>query len=336
MDGQNAATEIEFFKTQPFTDIASALGYKPDRSESSEASTVLRHVDGDKVVVKLNDGKHGKHWVYFSVVDRTDHGTIVDFVQRRTGGTLGDVRKTIRDITGHNRTNPKVLLPIAQTPFPEKADPDKLENVRVCPVDPDGFRKKALAVWNAATWNPEHPYLLSRGLDRGTLADPRFADTYRQDNNGNVVFPNYDRGGMCGYERRGPATKKFGKDVKKGLWFTQNIRTASAIIVTEAPIDALSHSRLYAFADSAYCAYCAMGGSIGTRQRDLLAGLFAKADARNAMVIIGTDSDVAGDQFFEELALLAPMRLRRHRPIGKDWNEDLVFCNREQGGTSWN
>ena len=326
MDGQNAATEIEFFKTQPFTDIAFALGYKPDGKASSGGSTVLRREDGDKVVVKLD----GKHWVYFSIHDRTDHGSIVDFVQRRTGGTLGEVRKTIREATGHNRTNPKILLPTAPIHAQGLPQPSTVT------TDPDGFRKKAYAVWNAATWNPDHPYLLSRGLDRGTLADPRFADTYRQDNNGNVVFPNYDRGGMCGYERRGPATKKFGKDVKKGLWFTQNIKTAAAIIVTEAPIDALSHSRLYAFADSAYCAYCAMGGSIGTRQRDLLAGLFAKADARNAMVIIATDNDAAGDQFFEELALLAPMRLRRHRPIGKDWNADLEFCNREQGGTSWN
>lgn len=63
-----------------------------------------------------------------------------------------------------------------------------------------------------------------------------------------------------------PVTKKFGKDVKKGLWLTPNIKTASAIIITESAIDALSHSRLYAFVDSAYCA---MGGSIGSRQRDL-------------------------------------------------------------------
>ncbi len=322
MDGLHAATEIEFFKTQPFTDIAAALGYKPDRSESSGASTVLRHEDGDKVVVKKGD----KYWVYFSVHDRTDHGSIIDFVQRRTGGTLGEVRKTIREATGQTRTNPDIPFPTAPIHAQGLPQPSTVA------TDPDGFRKKSLAVWNAATWNPRHPYLLSRGLDRGTLADSQFFDSFRQDQRGNVVFPNYDRGGMCGYERRGPVTKKFGKDVKKGLWLTPNIKTASAIIITESAIDALSHSRLYAFADSAYCA---MGGSIGSRQRDLLTGLFTKACDRNALVVIATDNDVAGDQFFEELALLAPMRLRRHRPIGKDWNEDLEFCNREQGGTSW-
>ena len=331
MDGLHAATEIEFFKTQPFTDIASALGYKPDRSESSGASTVLRHGDGDKVVVKLNDGKHGKHWVYFSVVDRTDHGSIIDFVQRRTGGTLGDVRKTIREATGHNGTNPKVPFPTAQNPGKDLPPPSTPT------TDPDGFRKKSLAVWNAATWNPAHPYLLDRGLDRATLADPLFADTFRQDTHGNVVFPNYDRGGMCGYERRGPVTKKFGRDVKKGLWLTPNLKTASVIFITESAIDAMSHFRLYASQyANAYCAYCAMGGSIGSRQRDLMTGLLSKAGDRNAMVVVATDSDEAGDRFFDELGLLAPMRLKRHKPIDKDWNADLAYCNREQGGTSWN
>ena len=330
MDGLHAATEIDLFKTQPFTDIASALGYKPDGKESSGASTVLRHGDGDKVVVKLADGKHGKHWVYFSVHDRTDHGSIIDFIQRRTGGTLGEVRKWLRDITGHNRTNPDIPFPTAQNPGKNLPPPS------TATADPDGFRKKSLAVWSTATWNPEHPYLLDRGLDRATLADPRFLDTFRQDNNGNVVFPNYDRGGLCGYERRGPVTKKFGKDVKKGLWVSANLKTATTIVITESVIDALSHSRLYANAYSADCAYCAMGGSIGTRQRDLMTGLFAKAADRNALVVVATDNDAAGDQFFDDLSLLAPMRLRRHRPIEKDWNADLAYCNREQGGALWN
>lgn len=322
MDRLHAATEIEFFKAQPFADIAAALGYTPDGKASSGGSTVLRREDGDKVAVK----RDGKHWVYFSVHDRTDHGSIVDFIQRRTGGTLGDVRKALRDITGHNGT---FILPTAPNPGQD------LPPSSTVATDPDGFRKKSLAVWNAATWNPEHPYLLSRGLDHATLADFRFANTFRQDAHGNAVFPNYDRGGLCGYERRGPAVKMFGKDVKKGLWVSANLKNSYAIIITESAIDALSHSRLYADAYYAYYAYCAIGGAIGSRQRDLLAGLLAKAGDRNALVVIATDNDAAGDSFYNELSVLAPMRLERHRPIDKDWNADLAYCNREQGGTSW-
>lgn len=304
----HSTTELDAFKRFDFATVAAAFGYSRDNRASTNVSAVLRS-DSDKVVVKPD----GDHWVYFSVHDLADHGSIIDFVQRRTGGTLGAIRKLLRDITGARYET-----------FPPTA--------RSFQADSSDYRKKSLAVWNAATWNAANPYLLDRGLDRGTLADHRFADTFRQDTHGNVVFPHYDRGGMCGYERRGHEVKTFGKDVKKGLWFTPNIKAASAIVVTESAIDALSHFRLYGWD----VGYVALGGSIGSRQRDLLAGLFAKSADRQVLVVIATDNDEAGDQFFEQLGLLAPMRLKRHKPIGKDWNDDLAFCNREQGGTTWN
>src|SRR5258708_22332251 len=56
-------------------------GYQRDRRESSVSSHVLRHpATDDKIVVRKD--KDG-HWTYFSVRDDRDHGTIVDFVQRR-------------------------------------------------------------------------------------------------------------------------------------------------------------------------------------------------------------------------------------------------------------
>ena len=303
--------ELDHFKRLDFATLVARLGYERDHKSSSGASTVLRTAAGDKVVVKLN----GDDWVYFSVHDQADHGTIVDFVQRRTGGNLGQVRKTIRDLSGHGFS-----LPVARSSGSSSTNPDL------------NGRKKSLAVWNASRWNPEHPYLLDRGLDRATLADPRVLDTYRQDHRGNVIFPHRDRQGLCGYELRNVGFKSFGKDVKKGLWITANLKTASAIVIVESAIDALSHCQLYQLP----LAYVALGGSIGTRQRDLLTGLFAKAHARNALVIVATDNDRAGDGFFDDLSLLAPMRLKRHRAIGKDWTDDLVFCNHEQGGIQWN
>lgn len=98
-------------------------------------------------------------------------------------------------------------------------------------------------------------------------------------------------------------------------------------MICESPIDCLSHWQLYGWD----VAYVSLGGTIGNRQRDLLTGLLAKANARQAMVIVGTDNDAAGDGYFEELSLLAPMRLERHRPIGKDWSDDLAYVNRENG-----
>ena len=41
----------------------------------------MRSPDGDKVVIAVN-GSNG-HWIYFSVRDDADNGTIIDFIQNR-------------------------------------------------------------------------------------------------------------------------------------------------------------------------------------------------------------------------------------------------------------
>src|SRR3984957_7537386 len=80
-------------------------GYQRDRRESSVASHVLRHpATDDKIVVRKDrDG----HWTYFSVRDDRDHGTIVDFEQRRgRHASLGSVRQELRQWVGTARPLP--------------------------------------------------------------------------------------------------------------------------------------------------------------------------------------------------------------------------------------
>ena len=72
--------------------VVDRYGYQRDRRESSVSSHVLRHpATDDKIVVRKDrDG----HWTYFSVRDDRDHGTLVDFVQRRGRPlSLGAVRE---------------------------------------------------------------------------------------------------------------------------------------------------------------------------------------------------------------------------------------------------
>jgi len=96
--------ELDSFKRLNLVDFAATMGYSVDHDESSKLSIVLRNGD-DKVIAKL--AEQTEHWVYFSVRDESDHGTIVDFVQHRTGESLGHVKKAIR---GHARKNPSSLL----------------------------------------------------------------------------------------------------------------------------------------------------------------------------------------------------------------------------------
>jgi hypothetical protein len=37
-----------------------------------------------------------RHWIYFTIGEDTDNGSIIDFVQKRKGGNLGDVRRALR------------------------------------------------------------------------------------------------------------------------------------------------------------------------------------------------------------------------------------------------
>ena len=76
---------------------AAGQGYELDPKESWRGSCVMRHPGGDKIVVKRGwDG----HYVYFSVRQDDDNGSIIDFVQYRQKLSLGAVRKELRPWIG--------------------------------------------------------------------------------------------------------------------------------------------------------------------------------------------------------------------------------------------
>ena len=293
--------ELDSFKQMNFVSFVKTMGYELDERESTRSSFVLRDGGGDKVVAKTNEGGH---WVYFSVRDPADHGTIVDFVQRRTGDDLGHIKKRLR---GHARQNPS-------SPYRPSCKPSTAVSVQ-----DEGYRKKVAAVWKAARWEPEPAYLLGRGLTKETMAAVLFVNTFRVDTNNNVVFPHFDRQGMCGYELRNTSLKTFGGGTKKGLWYSKNCVSSLSIVICESSIDCLSYHQLH----GGDAGYVSLGGAIGTRQRDLLTGLFIKAQRRSARVIVATDNDAAGEVYFEQLQLLSPFALERQTPCGKDWNDDL-------------
>src|ERR1039458_4583966 len=82
-----------------------------DKRESWRGSAVMRN-GGDKVVIKLDgDG----HYVYFSVRDDRDNGSIIDFVQHRKRLSLGEVRKELRPWIGRSpRSRPR--FPVLEKP----------------------------------------------------------------------------------------------------------------------------------------------------------------------------------------------------------------------------
>lgn len=182
------AEEIHRFKTDiNLVEYAESQGYELDQRESSRSSAVLRAGD-DKIVVATDSDGHG---IYFSVRDPSDHGTIIDFVQKRQGLSLGQARKVLRPWIGGDASS--ICLVLQRKPAADR--PRK-------PAPSSADRQQVLAVWmRMQPTEGRHPYLeRERQLAPATLADPRFRGMVRIDDRGNAVFPHFDQDGLAGYE----------------------------------------------------------------------------------------------------------------------------------------
>lgn len=301
---ENRRDELERFKIEiNFAEYIASQGYQLDRRESSRNSAVMRHSNGDKLVVATDQDGHG---IYFSVRDDRDNGSIIDFVQRRQGMNLGQVRRELRPWVGDSSSYRPLPVP---------------ERIRK-PESSTADRQRVLAAYMQMESQPQggHPYLLRRGLNAETLADPRFVGAIRQDGRGNAVFPHYDRGGLSGYELKNDRFTGFSKGGEKRLWYSANLGHAPRVVIVESAIDAMSHAQATGDRDAAYVS---IGGQPSPAQWDLIRAALDKAQKRVAEVVIGTDADDAGDRLAERIEALAPGAERQQPSQGKDWNDQL-------------
>lgn len=301
--------ELERFKREiNLVEYALAQGYEIDRRKSTRSIVVMRRAE-DKIVVSTDQDGHG---IYFSVRDDRDHGTIIDFIQRRKGLTLGEVRKELRQWLNES------YIKVARKKIP-KPQPTTRDRVQV------------LTAWLRTKPQPYggHPYLRSRGISTHILTDPRFDSMIRIDQYQNAVFPHYDQEGLCGYELKNYGFTGFASGGAKGLWHSTNISRARRIVIVESAIDALSHAQLYYDPQTAYIS---TSGQPSNAQWKLLERTLQKAQARGALVVVATDADRAGDRLAMEIYRLAPGAIRE-RPTAKDWNDQLQGKKMAHHGT---
>lgn len=294
--------ELERFKTGVnLSEFAASRGYALDRRESSRNSAVMRHPDGDKIVIARHEGGA---WVYFSVRDARDNGTVIDFLQHRDGGSLGEVRKTLRAWSGS-----------AQPSVPEIAFVRDL-----FPVSRD--RAAVMAAWERARATLVLPYLTSRGLGPEVLSLPIFAGCLRVDERGNALFPHYDREGLCGFEIKNRDFTGFAAGGVKGLWYSKARATDNRLVLTESAIDAMS---FHVLQGDDRTRYMSTGGSLNPQQPALIRGAMKKLPL-GGVVLLAFDADEGGEKLTEEVRAFAPSgrELRRVVPEGgKDWNQVL-------------
>lgn len=287
-------------------------GYELDRKASSRGSGVLRHPDGDKVVIARDAAGH---WIYFSVRDDQDNGTIIDFIQQRRSRSLGEVRRELRQwLPGCENAALPASARRSAPPTLQPATPTDLETVR----------KRFEAMQPVAG---HHAYLeAERGIPTDVLAHPRFAGCIRTDARGNAVFPHWNAEGLCGFELKNRGFTGFAPGGVKGLWTSVTWPDDRALVITESAIDALSH---FALRRPPLTRYASTAGALNHAQPDLIRRASAHLPP-GSVVIIATDNDAGGDKLAAVIReLLAPLasqvRIIEDRPTvpGADWNDLL-------------
>jgi hypothetical protein len=311
--------ELERFKRDVnLTELAASLGYRlVDRERSaggkwhgsSQASVSMRNPDtDDKIIIRRDrDG----HWTYFSVRDDRDNGTVVDFVQRRGQPSLGAVRKELRLWLGVDR--PRLSPQLYR------------RNLKAQVRDPAAVN----STYASAASAPESRYLAGRGVRSETLRDKRFAESFRVDARGNVLFGHLDPSDparVVGFEIKNNGFTGFATGGRKTFWRSATRPSDNRLVIVEASIDGLSYHQLFPHPRARYLS---TGGAVGADQLEIVAREIATMPP-GSEIVLATDNDAGGDKLASQLVAAAgTAATRRHfPPAGKDWNDYLQSLER--------
>ena len=268
----NPDSELDAFKRKiDLRQFAVSLGYEMDRRESWRGSSVLRR-DADKIVVKRNPNGH---YVFFSVRDERDNGTIVDFLQRRQKVNLGAVRQILRPWIGRS------------------ADPPQF-----AALEPTSTNRMCVeCAYRRMVTSQRYPFLeRERCVPAAVLLSPRFAGRMRIDARGNTVFPHFDAAGLCGYEIKNCGFTGFAAGGQKGLWFSRVQSDDRRLVLTESAIDALSYAALFPDVEDR-TRYASLGGKPSARQMGLIQATIARLPGTE--IVAAFDADDAGRKLVE-------------------------------------
>ena len=141
-----------------------------------------------------------------------------------------------------------------------------------------------------------------------------------------VAFPlkNTD-GQITGLAMKSPTKQRFlGK--REGVWVsapTHPGRPVDRVVLTEDPVDAMSHYQLCSKQDT-NTVYVSPAGNPSARQLEVIKGHVAMINAKS--IVLATDNDSAGhkfDQLYQKNLRDTQLPITLEKPSFKDWNADV-------------
>lgn len=304
---ESREAELLQFKQLDLVQYALSRGFRVDRKASSQKSVAVRHINGDKLIIgQSSDGTY----FYFNAKGN-DNGTIVDLVQYLDGGSIGDVRKTLRQYVPSSVAN---VASWQTTSQPKTAF----------------SRADVVAKWRDAKPLKEVRSYLStcRSIPISVYLDPVFAGRFRIDSRGNVLAVHCDEEGVCGFEMKNGTAHRttftgFSPGGVKGLCVSRARPTDSTMVVAETFIDMLS---VAALEGTRGIRFFSTSGRPSPKQVDLLKRASRRMPS-GASVQLRFDNDAGGEEIAEmlEAAFGEEFLVVRCFPAarGADWNDVL-------------
>jgi hypothetical protein len=298
-----ADPELDSFKTTiSLPEYLASLGYAIDKRKSSRGSLVMRKEHVKLIISRRPDG----HFTYWNPHDDRDHGTIIDFLQRRGGGNLGQIKKTLRAWTG--------------TPTPARPWLPELQST---PKDRASVQARFAAMRKAH----RHPYLENeRGIPASVLQFWRFEGRIKIDGHQNSVFPHFDAEGLCGFELKNHDFTGFSTAGSKGLWLSKAIAEDNRLVICESAIEALS---FYVLFPDGRTRFASIGGKMNKAQPALIRAQIGLMP-EGSEIIAAMNNDDPGRALAEvvkkefEASGRRDLTFSRQEPEGvNDWNDLL-------------
>ena len=298
---------------------AASMGYVLDKEKSSKTWAVMEK-EGDKILIKNGPNQNG-HWMYKSLVDDQEKGTIVDFMQKR-----GFSYQSICGLSSKHLDDRVVK--------DQKTLSVEIEDVL-------SQRYIAQEAFDKVVEHQKGNYLACRGIDRDTyvgypgvkVGDQAVFALYRDINsNGkgticSTISYQFDAKGSRSDGGCFNSTKYFQKGLPRGLSILVDPNVpVKHIVVSESPIDALSYKQMNKMLEGTM--YISTCGSLSQGIKKELTNVLSNAKENGWSVTLAFDNDKAGrnvEKEVRELASSLKVSCKSYMPSkGKDWNEELV------------
>lgn len=295
----------------------SSMGYTLNKHKSSKVWAVMEK-DSDKLLIKNSTNQQG-HWVYKSLVDDQDKGSIVDFMLKRNFSYQSirglssshldtSVLKSQKDLS-YEINDPDTQSHLARASLLKIAAKSKDNYLCARGIDPSTYSSYSSSMLKVGR---QASFALYQSLDshgKGTICST--LTYYFSDNKempGSIVSKKY-----------------FEKGLPRGLSVLQDAGIpVTKIVITESPIDSLSHKQLHQEPSSTM--YVSTCGNLTSGIKKELTNLLQSAQINKQRVVLAFDHDAAGQSMAEQVRSLVKEAGSVHVETpkkGKDWNELL-------------